>query len=193
MPSYRATVNLRFPVGTGGGTNTWHFRTDQPLGIEDEVDTIMGWVRSFYDGVKSLVPVSWVASWDGQFTEILTDSPGYSQPRAPWEVAGTAAGSSYGAAAGMACVTWRTELAARSGRGRTFIGPLSSTSVQTDGSLTPAALTSARAAGAALVSASNTNDGVGAVGVFSPTDNVIRDIVAATVTDQVAILRSRRG
>jgi hypothetical protein len=193
MPTYRATVDLRFPVGSGGGTNTWHFRTDNPIGIEDEPSTIMGWVEDFYSAASGLMPTTWSAAWDGTVLEVGVSDPEFTAPRTGWSVAGTDSGSNYGAAAGMACVTWRSSVASRSGRGRTFLGPIAATQVQIDGTLSADALTELRAAAAALVSQSNTNDGVGALGVYSRTDLVIRDFVGATVTDQVAILRSRRG
>lgn len=192
MPTYRATVLCRFSAGGGAGTNTWHFRTDNPIGIEDEPSTIMGWVEDFYTGVAGLVPSTYTWSWDGQVTEVNTLEPAFTAPRTGWSVAGTLSNAFYAGAASMACVTWRTALASRSGRGRTFLGPIAQGAIEGNGSLTPAALAAVRAAGSALVSQSNTNDGVGALGVFSPTDAVIRDMVGATVTDQVAVLRSRR-
>lgn len=192
MPTYRATVLLRFAAGGGAGTNTWHFRTDNPIGIENEPSTIMGWVRDFYTACAPFYPSSTVSSWDGSYTEVLTDAPAYSPPVTGWSVNGTNTDQGYAGAASMAVVTWRTELASRSGRGRTFVGPLAKSVIEGNGSLTTTALATLRAAGAALVGQSNTNDGVGALGVFSPTQNVFRDMVGATVTDQVAVLRSRR-
>ena len=193
MPTYRATVLNRFTAGSGGGTNTWHFRTDNPIGIEDEPDTIMGWVRQFYTALAPQFPNTSTWTWNGEISEVGAQ-PTFAPTRTPWTVTGSNSQAGYGPSAGMACVTWRTELATRSGRGRTFMGPLSFTTVQnTDGSLGPSALAAFRAAANALVSSSNTNDNVGAIGVYSPTQGIFRDIVGATVTDQVAVLRSRRS
>lgn len=193
MPSYAAQVDIDFPIGSGGGTNVWHFRTGVDFLPDDDINPIMGWVEDFYQAVAQVVPSGTTFSWDGQIREILTSAPAYTPAATGWSVTGTVQGSTYTAAAGQACVTWRSELASRSGRGRTFIGPLASTSVEANGTLSSNALLSLRNAASALVGQSNTNDNVGALGVFSRTDNLLRDIVGSSVTDQVAILRSRRG
>lgn len=190
MALFRTQVRLAFPVGAGGGTNTWHVRTDEGMSPEDAED-IGSALEDFYVGVNSLFPPSMSAVWDGAFTEIATEEPGVAPSGLPFTQAGDG-GTDYGATAGMACVTWRTALATRSGRGRTFLGPLAATAVEADGTLAASRLTELRAAAAALVDVS-TGLNAWAFGVFSPTDGVLRDFTAATVTDQVAILRSRRG
>lgn len=193
MPTYRMTIRSRFPVGSGGGTNTWHLRTGVEPSDPIELETLPGYVLAFYTAIRPHFPTTLSWSWDGQLTEVLTDSPQFVPAEQGWTVAGSSANGSFGPSAAMACVTWRTELNTRSGRGRTFLGPLAASAIEANGTLSESALSGIRAAASGLVSQSNTNDNVGAIGVFSPTDNVIRDIVSSTVTDQVAILRSRRG
>lgn len=193
MPSYRATILCRFGAGAGTGTNTWHFRTGADALPDDDLSPLLGYIQAFYTAVRTIVPTTYSWSWDGSVTEVLTDAPAYVAAGTGWTVTGSATNGSYGPAAGMACVTWRSELNTRSGRGRTFLGPLAASAVESNGTLSESALTALRNAANGLVSQSNTNDNVGAIGVFSPTQNILRDIVAASVTDQVAVLRSRRS
>lgn len=193
MPVYRATVRLSYPVGSGTGTNTWHIRNDSQVAPSVDLEEIMSWIEDFYGASSVLMPPSWSATFDGQLTEILTPEPQVPPALDGFTIPGAAGTEAYGPSAGQACVTWRSNLATRSGRGRTFVGPLAAESIQADGTLEGDALSALRGAANALVSQSNTNDNVGAVSVFSPTDSLARDIVAATVTDQVAVLRSRRG
>lgn len=192
MPVYRATVDLRFTAGAGRGTNTWSIRT--PLDDLDggSIQNLMALVLAFYAQCESVIPQSSSASWDGTVQELGTPNPEYRNPGTAWTVGGVAPANAYGPAPAMACVTWRTSLAARSGRGRTFLGPLAATAWQGDGSLAPAALTTVRTAAQALVD-NSLNDGLdGGIGVWSEVDQVHRDVVSSSVTDQAAILRSRR-
>lgn len=190
MPVFRTQVRLNFQAGRLVGTNTWHLRTNGTLN-GGQIAEIRSALLAFYTGVASAVPTSHVSSWDGFFTEIATGSPGVQEVGATFSVPGTG-GANYGAAANMACVSWRSTLAARSGRGRTFIGPLSVTALQGDGTLSTTPLTALRNAAQALVSTSASANGWG-IGVWSEKDGVLRDIVASQVTDSVAILRSRRN
>lgn len=191
MGLFRATVRLDFPVGSGGGTNTWHLRTLSSGGTTTEVAALMGKVRDFYDALKSHVGTDYVASWDGLVAQVAVPDPALLEQATPWSVAGTGTATSYGPAPAMGCVTWRSSLATKRGRGRTFHGPLRATSFEGNGTLSSGYVTALRGAAQALVSASlvDTN---GAIVVFSAADNIGRDIVASSVTDQAAVLRSRR-
>jgi hypothetical protein len=104
---------------------------------------------------------------------------------------GPVAGTSTLAPVLQAVVGWRTTSATRSGRGRTFVGPLAVAASDADG--TPAAgfLTALQNGAQAIVAH---NDGVdtGAVGVWSPTQNLFRDITGFRIRDVFAVLRSRR-
>jgi hypothetical protein len=92
---------------------------------------------------------------------------------------------------------WRTTLAARRGRGRTFLGPLNVDAGSTDGTPSPGALSTINSAAAALIATSSeTNDWAFAVygqqssGISGV--KVARDITAQNVRDVFAVLRSRR-
>lgn len=192
MAVYRATVDLTFPVGNGGGTNTFALRTSA-LGDTLSIIALMGYVEDFYDAISEWFPSNWVASWDGTVQELGSPTPAYSDPVTGWSVTGDAPSSSFLPTAAMVCVNWRTSVATRSGRGRTFLGPLSTSSAESNGTPAAAFMTDVRAAAAALVTASQSMAGDGAIAVWSEKDSVARDIVSSSVTDQYAVLRSRRG
>lgn len=192
MALYRCTVRLTFPVGSGGGTNTWHLRTGTGTDEDQNIAALMGKVRFFYEAVTPTLPNTWSAEWDGTALEIATAEPTLvTAPGGGWEETGSATGG-YGAAAGMGCVTWRTALAARSGRGRTFVGPLAATAVEQNGTLSSTALSLFRQAGQSIPDSAGSSV-AGAVVVWSERLQQGRDIIGSSVTDQVAILRSRRG
>lgn len=190
MPVFRTTVRLAFSAGVGGGTNTWHFRTNGALN-SGQLAEVRSALLAFYTAVMPQVPASYSATWDGYVAEIATGSPTVQELGAPFTANGSG-GANYGPAASMACVTWRSTLANRRGRGRTFVGPLSVTAIQGDGTLATATLTALRGAATTLVNTSASANGWG-MGVWSEADSVLRDFVAATVTDEVAVLRSRRS
>lgn len=193
MSLYRATIQCTFPIGSAGGTNTWHIRTVSDLGPPTDIDSLMELIRKFYDDAKSIVPTSAGWHWDGQLTEVGTPSPTFVAQRPGWSVAGTASNvAGFGPAPAMACVSWKTASATRSGRGRTFLGPLALGSWQADGTLAPGALTAVQTAAGNLVTASDNANAIGAVGIWSEKDHLFRDTIAYSVVDQAAVLRSRR-
>lgn len=192
MGVYRATVDLDFPVGSGGGTNTWTLRT---TGVYDSasIQALMGYVQEFYDDLNEWFPTNYTWTWDGTVTELGTPSPSYFPPEPSWTLQGIAANSSYSPVAAMVCVNWRSSLASRSGRGRTFLGPLTAAAAEGNGTPSPTAIADFRAAAASLVSKSTLFAGDGALAVWSELDGVARDFVSSSVTDQYAVLRSRRS
>lgn len=192
MALYRCTVNLSFPVGSGGGTNTWHLRTGTGTDEDNNVEALMQKVAFFYEAVSPLLPASWEASWDGTALEIATAEPTLvTAPGGGWSQNGEATGG-YTGAASMGCVTWRTASPTRSGRGRTFVGPLAATAVQDDGTLGNTALSLLQQAGQSIPDSTGSSV-AGALVVFSQAQQLGRDITSSSVTDQVAVLRSRRG
>lgn len=191
MPIYRMTVRTSFPGGSAAGTNTWHFRKSAP--IVPGPDSTVTLVRNFYSGIKSLFGSTYKWTWDGTLQEVATTTPSLVGIQSGWTEQGSSGGNMDTGPAGVGlCVTWRSSIANRRGRGRTFIAPLPAQWYQTDGTLLDANLVTLRTAANALVSGS-VADGNGAVTVFSHVDNIARDIVAASVTDRVAFLSSRRA
>lgn len=192
MGVYRATVDLRFGAGTGRGTNTWCFRTIGGLTETDDIEDLGEKLATFYGAVAFTMPVNSTFSWDGTVQELGVPEPAFREPVTGFTVAGGQTASTYGPAAAMACITWRTSLASRSGRGRTFLGPLALSAYQGDGTLVESYLSGIRNAAQALVDASTNDTDSQAIAVWSEADGVARDIIGSTVRDTVAILRSRR-
>lgn len=190
MGLFRATVHGTFPVGGGGGTNSWHLRTVSDDGTLAEVATLMALVEDFYQAVNVLWPTSESWSWDGTALQVAEPAPRLISGGTPWTVAGLQT-SGYAPVASMVCVSWRSDLATRRGRGRTFLGPIGLNSADTDGTPANAHLSTVRTAAATLVAASEAATG-GSLVVFSETDQVGRDITSSTVSDRFAVLRSRR-
>lgn len=200
MTIFRVPILLTFPGAGSPGANIWHIRTATLTGSGElsEANTLIGYIRTFYVAMNSYIPTGTTASL-GTVTEVGTGR----------EVVPTFAALAFGGTGSApqmlaAVVTWRTSIAARRGRGRTFVGPLATTCMQNDG--TPdstfrnAVLT---AAGALITSSSGFANG--AIGVWgydaakpvgsprNPADaRVFRDYVGCTVRDLFGVLTSRR-
>jgi len=171
MGIWRTQVQSTFPIGSKHGVNTWHIRT-QDLGDNSQtIQDLMNQVGGFYYAVAAKVPGSGHFVWDGT------------------AVSGT---GNWGPAPAMACVTWRSAKASRRGRGRTFLGPFAADAFGPDGTLDDGFRTDLLEAAADLITFSAAN-GNGAIGVYSQVDLLLRDYVSATITDQAAVLKSRRG
>lgn len=192
MPIFRTQVDLTFSAGSGGGTNSWAVRTvdSGPLS-PDNISDLMAEVNQFYQAVATLFPFEWRATWDGSARELGVPEPEYREPDAGWSVEGQGGNVGYGPAPAMACVSWRTSVATRSGRGRTFLGPLVPGAFEGNGTLSSGAVSQLRTA-AATLAAENGSFEAGALVVWSELQQIGRDIIGSSVTDQAAVLRSRR-
>lgn len=192
MGVFRATVDLAYAAGSGRGVNTWTLRTSGGPLDNDTIENLMGYVNQFYSALAFAFPTDSTFRWSGEVQELGTAEPAFRPALTPWTVVGSNAAGSYGPAPAMICVTWRTALANRSGRGRTFLGPVSAGVFQGNGTIVDSSLTAIRTAAADLVDESDTDLEGGALAVWSEKDQVARDFVGSSVTDQVAVLRSRR-
>lgn len=194
MPIYRTAVRHDYAPSGGPGYNIWHFRSTTSLGPQSPtLEAAAEALRTFYTGIRPLFPPQSTHTWDGQWSGVDEDE--YLPPYAPWVVAGTNTEvAGYAPTSAAMCVTWRTASNTPSGRGRTFLSPLSRGVQQDNGTPDPEALTFLRNAVAALVAAYSGEgpSSEGAFGVYSRSQAVIRDFVAGSVTDQFAVLRSRR-
>jgi len=192
MGIWRTQVRSTFPIGSKHGVNTWHIRT-QDLGDNSQtIQDLMDQVGGFYYAVAAKVPGSGHFTWDGTAVEVGTEDPEAVGGFTPFDVAGRSGTGNWGPAPAMACVTWRSAKASRRGRGRTFLGPFSPDAFGTDGSLDDGFRTDLLEAAADLITFSAAN-GNGAIGVYSQVDLLLRDYVSASITDQAAVLKSRRG
>jgi len=200
MAIFRVPFTITYP-GTGGpGANVWHVRSTSAFSpVNADLQAMVNIIRTFYTAVASVYP-SAARINIGTVTEVGTSNeavPTFA------EVSGTGGANSAPQALAIV-VTWRTSVAARRGRGRTFVGPCASTHMQSDGTILDATATIVRNAAAALVT-SSTGSGNGAVGVWGLQDqatgdnpdypslpHVIRDVTGAQVRDLFGVLRSRR-
>lgn len=196
MPTLRVPVEISWNGSGSPGVNIWHMRSDSVPGTANQ--TAIDELRSFYatcvqpsGGGAGVMAGGWKANL-GQVVDVATDET----EEFDWEE--LAANASAGDAPPIAqvVVSWRTSIAAARGHGRTFLGPLASAAVQSDGTPIPSFLTDVRAAAAALVAFSTGNSGAswGIYGYESKggPGRVIRDITGYKVRDQFASLRSRR-
>jgi hypothetical protein len=189
MALWHYTVDLSWP-GTGSpGVNVWDIRTDEGLpgdNLQEAVDAI----KNFYASTLlagALVPTGYRAVGRALAVEIntkqidavtgFTTNTNSSDP----EFAGPL----------MLICTLRTSSATRKGRGRKFIGPAAQGTLDADGTPTTGAVTALQTACTELLAASTANSGW-AVGVYSQTDGLFRDMVQMQARNYFAILRSRR-
>lgn len=190
MPIYRTVVETRGPMLGGVGVNTWHFRTPgSPTTDQTALTAALAALQTFYGSyITNIAPSGVTVSSPGLWIELAEEPT--SVQLTPWSTASTGSNTTLPSPVALV-VGWRTALAARSGRGRTFINPVRSTLVEANGTPTTSAVTSLASAGLALI---NDFDAPadGSFVVWSPTDGVGRDYVNVAVQDKFAVLRSRR-
>lgn len=193
MPLFTFPVQLTYNSSGSPGVNTWHARlTGENFDDQASMNSIIGWVHEFYETLSGFFPPSMDVDFLGTAKSIAED-PEFIGGLTPWHVDGDATSNVMLPPANQVCINWLTASAGRSGRGRTFIGPIAVGALDTAGDGTPFADTLDQLvdAGLALIdhSLGFTN---GAVGVWSPTDQVLRDFTGCRVLKKFAILSSRR-
>lgn len=194
MSIYRVTVGLTWNGVGSPGANVWHYRADgsQPaIGMEEDVADGLANLHTFYNSIRVLYPSTTSIRIPEDVLRIDTDPP-QSVGFAPQVLSGTGFTTEAPELLAM-CVQWLTSVRTRRGRGRTFIGPLSSGTIETDGTPDNAKATTLQTAARALVAAGEAGDANGAFGVYSRVDSVIRDFTDATARqDKFAVMKSRR-
>jgi len=200
MAVYRVPWTLNYAGGGAPGVNVWHVRTVSVYsnGSADLL-AMLNAIHTFYTAIKSVYPTGTSIAL-GQVIQ-LDDQREI--PETMPTVTGT--GGTSLAPTGLAItVGWRTSLAARRGRGRTFIGPLQLAAVQTDGTIDNNIRSLVQSAANSLASTSQgaANGAVGVYGLeekapagtedYSVLPRVLRDITGAVIHDKFAHLRSRR-
>lgn len=202
MAVWRIPIEMQGTWAGGPGVNVWHGRTSAGEGSPLEGEQLQGIVdalRAFYNTISTLY-VNKVTLALGpivnEATKVATTKTFTAIP--PSATAGAAPPH-------LAIVLgWRSSLAARRGIGRTFIGPVHSGNLNTDGTPEDGSLTIVRNAAQTLLNASLTDNGW-ALGVWgqeaalppgseanAQTPRVLRDFVNFRVRDQWAVRRSRR-
>lgn len=182
-------VGLEWNNAPGGpGVNSWHIRYQSADG--GELGAAAAALRAFYVSCQSFFPSGVVIRFPDTAVTV-GDSPTFVHVNPPAVVNANGSGG-YAPLSSAVVVGWRTTAATRSGRGRTFLGPLGKGTIDSDGTPVPDVLNGIQAAAATLISAS-LNDNGWAFGVYSKKDGVIRDFTSARVRDVFAVLRSRRS
>jgi len=193
----RVKINWSGFVGSPGYTN-FHFTEFVSEGYtQEQADACAAKVQTFITSMKNYLPATVTLTVDttvdiiqtdtGNLVGFFTVAPGAAQ-------VGTNP-ATYAAAAG-ACISWGTNGVrnSRRVRGRTFIVPLASNSLDTNGSINDSSLTGIRAAAAALIA----NVGTGDLSIWArptgpeATDGVSFPVETYKVNDKVAMLTSRR-
>jgi len=190
MPIFRVPVTIDWTTAGGGpGKNILHVST-QPGGQPGDLGEAITALASFYDKLKTLYPSSATITVGDGVIEDPLGSPSYADVE-PIVVPGMGS-AVIGPTLLTLVASWRTSSATRSGRGRTFIGPLVKTVQDTDGTVNGADLTIARDAVTDLVDDSRSANGW-ALGILSTKDGTFREVLQGVVHDRWGVLRSRRG
>lgn len=199
-------VKARWTIpGAGTAFTVLHFGNgDDGDPTDTEASNAASSTRTFFDAIKGLLPnpVAVDVMTDVEIIDVASGNLiGVQTASAQAQVTGlSGTGATWSAPSG-ACVTWNTaglrQVASkpRRVRGRTFIVPLSSTAYDTAGNLSPTALTTLNNAATALRgNFGNQNLGVyGRPGIGGAPAGVFHSVTGHRITDQSAVLRSRRS
>lgn len=186
----RMPVDITWPYGGGSpGASIFHLRCPDLEPYTEVLGDLSEIVRQFYAAMDDLYVDSVRLKFAGLLTGVGSDK-GKAVEIDPWEVAGTAAVGPL-PPSNQIVVGWKTSSATRSGRGRTFVGPLQYAVVDDAGSPAAPVLSVVRNAAAALVTAQGLLT-EGGIGVWSTKQSLFRDFTGSTVRDTFAVLRSRR-
>lgn len=202
MAIFRVPINITFPGAGSPGANIWHIRTIDPTTSGELVNAsaLIGFIRTFYNTLAAYFPATTVFSL-GTVTEEET-----SREIVPTMATVTGTGVASAPQLLALVVTWKTSIAARRGRGRTFVGPLATACMQNDGTPVATLVADANTAAQTLVNASLAGAN-GAIGVYgyqnaklpgkanlrNPDDpRIFRDFTGKAIRDLFGVLRSRR-
>lgn len=197
MAVFRIPVTLSWPGAGSPGVNVFHLRTTESSGSASNlliIDEALNDLHTFLFACYQEVGCNGLAYSAGQgIVDVATQEE---ISRTGWSETNSVAD---GAAPPVLAVVvgWRTTLAARRGRGRTFLGPLRSGVIQSDGTIGTTALNALQSAASTFVTNSQGIAG-GAFAVYGqenlgdPSGHVARDITGYRIKDKFAVLRSRR-
>lgn len=193
MTLVRLPVQISGPMLPDPAMNIWHGRvgdawpTNKPGHNE-----LVAYLSAFYNSIKGLYPSGCTITFEGEAQEIGTATPEVLSGLDTFTIAATGASDSL-PAANCLMVSWRTTLATRRGRGRTFIGPVVSSAAENNGTPEESNRSALQGAVDALVASSTgESEHATALGVWSPTDAVLRDFTDGNVPNRFGVLRSRR-
>jgi hypothetical protein len=188
MAIFRVPARITYTAQGGPGVNVFHIST-QPGGQPGDLGEALDALEAFYRGmVEVFAPGTSITIGEGIIRDPL-GTPEYVDD----DSRTIATGGGGGSAPPLLAVVcgWRTTSATRSGRGRTFIGPVARDTLQQDGTVNGDQLTAIRLAATGLVDDSQSANGW-ALGVLSVQQGVFRDVTGVTVRDRLSFLTSRR-
>lgn len=193
MTLARIPVKITGPMLPDAAMNIWHVRTDSSDALRKPgLNGAVSALAVFYDSVKGLYPSGCTITFDGTAQEVATEDPKYLDGLSTFTYGATGSSDSLPAANAM-MISWRTESATRSGRGRTFIGPVVSSAAENNGTPEESNRSALQGAVNALVASSVTDKtSPWAFGVYSPSLKILRDFTSGTVPNRFGMLRSRR-
>lgn len=177
--------------------NIWHGRVDAlasgATGTSAPLDDMLTTLHDFYLGVIGAMAGGTTITMPSSVVDV-SDSYEYGVTT-PGNISGGGANT---LESGLALtIGWKTSIAGRRGRGRTFLGPMGQGSQDVNGHPTAGTITLVNTAIAALLSDSLSDNGW-ALGVWGQqtanvkNPKVLRDFTAAKVSTKYAHLRSRR-
>lgn len=192
MAIFRVPVTITTPSIPGGPyMNVWHCRTIGPGGDDSEqLGDALDALNDFYAGVRDYYPNGTEVRFGEGMIKDPLGSPTYEADQPRSVTTGGVAGGSATALLAIV-VSWRTSSASRSGRGRTFVGPFSTSATTADGTPNDIVVTGVRQAAELLVDASG-GPGGWAFGVLSTKQGLLRDFTGSSVRDRWSFLSSRR-
>lgn len=186
MTIFKIPVKLAYTQGGSPGVNVWHARiVNEETDLENALDAL----AAFYNAVKVNMRNSTQITIGSGMIRDPYGNPTYVDDDVTVLTGG---GSSASLSPLLAyCINWKTASASRSGRGRTFIGPLTIDNNEVDGTPAAAPLNAVRTAATNLVA---TSQGIGgwSFGVYSQKQGILRDFTGSSVADKFAYLSSRR-
>lgn len=190
MTIARLVVDLNWTGASGSpGVNTFHVAADfEPL----EGQVYQSWsdeIEGMYNSLKNFMATGLVISTSGEWISVKQEDEGtVLHTSDPWTVNGN--GGAYLPPSNQAVITWKTEQRKRFATGRTFFGPLGR-SFTLDDAGTPGT-EFLNALNAAAVGLYNHPTIPGGMAVWSRTKQTAYQITGHHVSDQFAVLRSRR-
>lgn len=189
MSVWRARVQIDNDVLGGSGVNTWHLRPEALIFDVTEMNLLMGHLADYYAVIKNEHASGTHWTFDGVLIRVDDDSSDI-ETVTPWAVDSTTSQASL-PPANCIVTGWRTSRATRRGHGRTFHGPIGTNALSGDGTVGTDNLLVFQDAALDFIDTFSGID-IGAFGVWSREDNVLRDFTTAVVHDKFAVLRSRR-
>jgi hypothetical protein len=189
MPIVRVPVRIDYPVEGGPGANILHVRTTDSNQETWELPSALNALATFYQEIAENYPSGTTITIGEGMVVDPTTAPAYVDDDV--KIINGSGGAPPAPALLSLCVSWRTSSATRSGRGRTFLGPIHKDALDSTGTVEVSVLNRTRAAVNGLVADSQTLNGW-SLGVLSTKQGVLRDVTGGTVRDRFAYLSSRR-